>query len=324
MIQRQVIRLTMVCLLIAVAFPCGVNAAPDSVNAAKAFLDSLPDDQRTLASQPSDSSKRTDWHFFPREREGVPLGNLTSAQEGLAKELLRTVLSDTGLEQTLGVINCERALAAKEGADKRDPGKFQLVIWGPPRADGDWGWRFEGHHLSVNVTLEGNEIKGVTPIFIGANPATVLDGEFAGFRNMPMEEDLAFEFLASLTKDQKTKALVSDQPVEVEGAGRSSMSPSLREGLPVTEVTEAQLPGLVALIGAYVDCFNGDALLSGTAEELAADQSLVFQWRGGMTDGEACSYRISSNTLDIQFINQQNNANHVHTVMWFLGKDFGG
>ena len=44
------------------------------------------------------------------------------------------------------------------------------------RSSAPWAWRFEGHHLSINVTELPGEAPVVAPLFMGANPARVLSG----------------------------------------------------------------------------------------------------------------------------------------------------
>ena len=40
---------------------------------------------------------------------------------------------------------------------------------------GTWGYRFEGHHVSLNYAIVDGKIAS-SPSFFGSNPAQILDG----------------------------------------------------------------------------------------------------------------------------------------------------
>ena len=61
-----------------------------------------------------------------------------------------------------------------------------------------WGRRFEGHHLSVNVTDLGPQGQILAPLFMGANPARVPSGPKEGSRLLAAEGHVAFELLRML------------------------------------------------------------------------------------------------------------------------------
>ncbi len=89
-------------------------------------------------------------------------------------DLLHTALSDTGFKKTTAIIKLEGILRDIEGSgsDYRDPGKYFFSIFGNP-TDSIWGWRIEGHHLSLNFSSLNNELVSGKPGFLGANPAIV-------------------------------------------------------------------------------------------------------------------------------------------------------
>jgi hypothetical protein len=296
------------------------------VELANVFLGLLSPEQRKLAVFPMDSPARIDWHFIPRDRPGLALKDLDEAGKAGIWDLLGTCLSPIGIEQVKGVMRLEQVLLNIEKSATRDPGKYQICIWGEPNANGLWGWRFEGHHCSLNVDLDGNKITGLTPAFFGANPAKVLEGEWVNFRNLPLEEDLGYEFLSALGKEQREKAHLPGEPEEVLGAQKASLEPLLDKGLPVRELDQGRKELFLKLLEAYTDWFRADLVVgfNRTPEEILKDPEMVFQWQGGMEKGAAWSYRISGHSVDIQFNNRQNNRNHVHTLVCFPGLDFGG
>ena len=60
--------------------------------------------------------------------------------------------------------------------------------------------------------------------------------------------------------------------------------------------------------------------------EAAGMDKLLFAWAGSTEDGPGHPkyYRIQGPTIIIEYDNTQNNANHAHTVVRDLKKDFGG
>src|SRR5688572_26943339 len=169
----------------ALALPPGSGAAPAAAKntdgaaelAARAFLASLPADLRKQAAFPFESPERTSWHFVPRERSGVSLLMLDDPQSELLGPLLGSALSPEGLLTARGVIKHENILRRIEtaagvgNASRRDPGLYYASVFGKPGDAAPWAWRFEGHHLSINVTQLPGEPAVVAPVFMGANPA---------------------------------------------------------------------------------------------------------------------------------------------------------
>ena len=190
---------------------------PDSAAAASAFLKSLPAELRT--TRPAFRSRRPSawtWNFVPMDRVGVSLLKLDDAQSELLGPLLATALSPEGLLAARGVMKHENILRRVEteagvaNASRRDPGLYYTAIFGKPARAGAWGWRFEGHHLSINVTEFPGEAPVVAPMFVGANPARVLAGPNAGFRLLAAEEDLGRELIKMLPASRREIAMIRD------------------------------------------------------------------------------------------------------------------
>ena len=93
----------------------------------------------------------------------------------------------------------------------RNPELYHVSIFGDPDKAGTWGWRFEGHHLSLNFTFVNGRIFSITPSFYGASPARVKEGKHAGMRVLADEEDKARKLFRSLSPPQKKMAILSDK-----------------------------------------------------------------------------------------------------------------
>ena len=146
-----------------------VDAAQRIAEQANRFLGLLDDGQRRQALIAFESDNRLDWHYIPRSRSGLTLGEMKPAQAEAARALFATVLNEQGLKLLDGVRLVEGVLREQQGSF-RDPGRYYVSIFGTPGRF-PWGWRFEGHHLSLNVALANAGHVSVTPFFAGAHPA---------------------------------------------------------------------------------------------------------------------------------------------------------
>ncbi|MEO8019762.1 MAG: DUF3500 domain-containing protein [Pseudomonadota bacterium] len=300
--------------------------------AASAFLKSLPAELRSAASFPVDSPERIKWNFVPMERVGVSLLKLDDPQSEFLGPLLASALSPEGLLAARGVMKHENILRRVEtesgiaNASRRDPGLYYTAIFGKPSGDAPWSWRFEGHHLSVNVTELPGQAPIVAPVFMGANPAKVLTGPNAGFRLLAAEEDLGRELVTMLPAERRKAAMIQDtafaeivtkndpkvQSLELAGLAAAGMSGDER----------AQLRRLIELyVGRVTAAAGKDAL---ARLDRAGFEKVRFAWAGGIESGQAHYYRIHGPTLLIEYDDTQGNANHIHTVYRDLDRDFGG
>jgi hypothetical protein len=133
---------------------------------AEAFASAVTDADRARTLYGFDEAERHTFNYVPMVRGGLPLQDMSDAQKGQAQALLRHVLSDDGYARTQQIIAHEGILRALEmqrgvkGYERRDPGHYYLALFGTPAADAPWGWRFEGHHLSLNFSIAAGAITG--------------------------------------------------------------------------------------------------------------------------------------------------------------------
>jgi len=177
---------------------------------AKRFLSSLTSEQTQQAVIPFESDERMNWHYIPKERKGLPLKDMTPPQKHLASALLNAGLSQQGYIKATTIMSLEDVLRMieKDNGVRRNPEGYFFSIFGQPSDTGTWGYRVEGHHLSLNFTLKGGKVVG-SPNFLGANPAEVREGPRKGLRVLHAEEDLGRALLSSLTPEQKQTAIVT-------------------------------------------------------------------------------------------------------------------
>lgn len=293
--------------------------------AAQAFLDVLDDDARARAQWPFDDDERFNWHFIPRQRQGLPLKAMTPAQREAAHALLQNALSAQGYKKTTDVRELERLLGVLEDNPAyRDPDNYYVTIFGTPSKDAPWGWRFEGHHLSLNYTSVTDHL-AATPAFFGANPAEVPRGDHKGWRVLAAEEDRARALLGLLDDAQRARAMIAAAAPRdvITGADRHARLERV-EGLPAAAMTPAQRDTLLRLVEEYVHNMPPAVAAAQWAKmEEAGLDKLHFAWAGSARRGEGHYYRIHGPTILIEYDNTQNDANHVHAVWRGLDDDFG-
>jgi Protein of unknown function (DUF3500) len=300
--------------------------------AANAFLKSLPQDLRTAASFPIDSPERLAWHYIPKERVGVPLLKLDDPQSELLGPLLATAMSPEGLLATRGVMKHENILrrveteAAVANASRRDPGLYYTAVFGKPLDTAPWSWRFEGHHLSINVTEVPGDAPVVGPLFMGANPARVLTGPNAGFRLLGAEEDLGREMIKMLPAARRQVATIRDTAFAEIVTGNDPKVQKLElAGLAAADMSADERAALRRLIELYVGRMNAASAKEVLARlDRAGFDKVRFAWAGGLESGQPHYYRVHGPTLLIEYDDTQNEANHIHTVYRDLERDFGG
>jgi hypothetical protein len=287
--------------------------------AATAFLGALPDAARRRAVVAFGDKERVNWHYVPRGREGLPFKSMPAPARAAAHELMKASLSTVGYAKAVNVIRLETVLRQLEtfGGLMRDSENYSVTVFGTPDSAGaPWGWRLEGHHLSLNFTLVPGKPVAVTPAFFGANPAEVRSGPLKGLRTLAREQDLGRALAQGMDAAQRRRMIISAQSLGdiVSGPGREESLAS-QTGLPAVDLVPAQRELLVQLVEEYARNMRPDV-----AEEHlrrireAGIERLYFAWAGPIDPGHAHYYRIHGPSVLIEFDNSQNDANHIHSV----------
>ena len=318
--------------LLALAFALPLAAAADlpsiaaMQSAATAFLESLDATKRAKAVFPFTADARENFRFTPQVRSGLPLKEMDDAQRAAAMKLVDAALSDKGHLKAMQIMTLEGVLADLEkNPEFRDSGKYYLSLFGKPGAATGWGWKFEGHHLSLNYTIaSGNQI-AVTPSFFGANPATVRSGPQQGLRVLRAEDELAHALLGTLLESGKKAVIFSDKaPAEILTAEIRQATALEPVGILAGDMSEAQRKALLELISEYTGRYRKDLADADLKKiEAAGIAKIRFAWAGGTHPGEAWYYRVQGPTFLMEAANTQNEANHIHATWRDFTNDFG-
>jgi hypothetical protein len=289
------------------------------------FLGALGPELRRQAIFPFNFEERRNWHYIPKARKGVPLNAMREPQRQAAMALLRAGLSERGYSQVEDIMWLETVLAQIErDPETYGPLNYVFSVFGDPTGQDPWGWRVDGHHLSLNFTHMPGEV-AVTPAFFGANPATVEHGDHAGLRVLGPEEDLGRELICGLSEPQRTTAVIAERAFKdiITGPGRED---SLRvpKGLALGAMAQAHRDLAMRLIEEFVGTMRPDAAEAERARIRERGLEYIrFAWAGSLEPRRPHYYRLHGPNLLIEYDNTQNEANHIHSVWHDPARDFG-
>lgn len=299
--------------------------------AAEAFLDALGPEVRTDATIPfSNAAARQDWHYVPRERAGLAFRGMDAVQQQRAYELVASGLSLPAFAAVTTIIGLEDVLARIEGEARffdRHRADYSVTVFDAP-GTAAWGWRFEGHHVSVNVTVVDGAV-AVTPLFLGSNPAEVVSASGAVVvRPLAGEEDLASALLAGLPAGQRAEALLPhDAPDDI----LTTNAPTLEQLPEVAGVRFGDLVGdartaAEVLVQHYLDRLpepDAEAWWARLVAPSGGFGDIRFAVAGDLAHRRPQYYRLAGPDFFVEYDNTQNDANHVHAVLRDPARDFG-
>jgi hypothetical protein len=265
---------------------------------------------------------RENWHFFPNwsGRTGVPLYRLTTKQRLLVKKMVELLLSEDGFieyENLRLIHRIRKDLKAPDNPMNR----YSISIFGKPSIKSTWGWRLEGHHLSLNCTLVDGQTFSITPSFWGASPVRVSNGKYAGMELFKQEQELSLKLVNSLSASQKQQAKVGA------GNGPEAVSRVSREeyenmaGVPFLDLTENQQKMLGQIVLLFAEKYHPEIVEPINNRKKIFDPSkmrfsYIFSSRGYIA-----YFCIITSEYLLEFDNQ--GGNHIHAVWRDFDGDFG-
>ena len=306
------------------------QAAADMVRAATQFLESLNEDQKAKATYDYMDGERMFWYYPPLNRHGLPLRDMDAGQRELALAVMESGLTPQSYGQAIQIMEHEDILGPLEvemgiPTFVRDRELYYFTIFGRPGPEDPWGWRVEGHHVSLHFSVWGDNVTSVTPFFFGANPAEVRKGAKTGLRILGDREDIALELAHSLDRNQLAEAVIYDEaPLDILSYNSSKVSfPFRTQGLATARMTGSQKETMMALVSEYVGQVRTDL----AEEKLAAMRKdgidhLHLSWAGPVSKDAPHYYRIHGGNFVVEFDNRQDGANHIHSVWRDIENDF--
>ena len=292
-----------------------------------------------------DDAERRDWVYWPAARVGLSLDLMHSKHRALTHDLLWTLVSAKGYHKLLNIMQLETVLQATSGTGfPRGIEDYTLALFGEPNDATPWAWRFEGHHISLNIAVAPGQGFTVTPTFLGADPAEVRFGPMAGARVLRVEEDLARKLVNSLSPAQRIVAVLAgdhdynarfgytyeyDVPWDLLSsnilkdqteweAWKTLIEP---DGIAFADLDSAQQALLLRLLDEVFSTYRPE--IAETYRRALDLDELTFAWIGGLNRGEPHYYRIQTSDFLFEYDNVQSDGNHIHAVWRSRSNDFG-
>ena len=316
-------------------FPAELRAAVESliesVRSESEFVASLYGlSRRELLEHPFLDPARRDWSYWPRERAGLPIRYMTAAQRTATQRILATLLSSEGYLQVNHIMLLEELLVDMETVGfARGAEEYTVAVFGEPSPEEPWGFRFEGHHVSLNVTLSPDDIS-VTPSFLGASPVPVPAGIRAGFHPLRYEQRYALDLLESLDANQLAAAVLADEPPAEILTTQFQVDPGewdrwqerlSRDGVSASTFDGEQRRLLHRLLTEIVDLYRDE--VSRSWLDTLDLSTLAFAWMGHRELGRPHYFRIQGQRFVLELDAAQGDGTHVHTVWRDREDDFG-
>jgi hypothetical protein len=320
------VRLVVVGALLALLLSAYVKQQAPSImtTATKNFINSLEPWQKTAVTFKMGDEERSTWFYTPVPRKGLALHDMKPYQRQLAMAMLAAGLSQRGFIKATTIMSLDEILLVTEPTPRRDPDNYYISIFGEPSETGEWGYRFEGHHVSQNFTLVNGKVQGA-PSFFGSNPAEVLDGPRKGLRVLANEEDLALDVVNSLNADQR-KVAIFDAKAPGDIITTNTREAALKgqaTGISASAMTPAQRTKLQDLLDEYCSNMPDEIAALRQAQIKKAGTNIWFAWAGGTQRLTPNYYRVQTADFLVEFDKTQSNGNHVHSVWRDFANDFG-
>lgn len=312
---------------------------------AVSFIASLDDFQKRRALNEFNDSNRTVWNNLPvgmRPRAGISVGNMRNDQRKLFHRLLSVSLSSQGYLKATSIMQLDNllnqyydSLLYKKEIDSKTYNEiralewstrnFYLAFFGEP-TNKNWGFKVEGHHLSINFTFSKNQLS-VTPMFVGTDPAEYQISEYAGLRILGQEEDLGMRMMGLLSPAQLKKATMNTGvPRDIITAAESGKRLVDDWGLQAAEMTKEQQAVLQYIIREFVFNLEYDKAVTEYDKIVKAGISKIyFGWIGPVDEEKPHYYVLNGPTFLIELDNSGpgGNGNHIHAIWRQKGNEYG-
>jgi hypothetical protein len=310
------------------------------------FISSLSQEEIEIVCFNFEDSLRTEWTNLPiglQKRNGIRYGHLSEKSKIAFHHVLTTLFSSQGYLKTTSIMVLDDVLneVYKEVYERKmisdqiyqeiralnwDYGNYFIAIWGTPNMTDPWGLKFEGHHISINLSAVGDQVS-LTPLFLGTDPAEVTITKYAGLRVLSKEEDYGLLLINSLREEQKQIATLSqDVPGDIITNPSNSQRITAYKGIKGSELDKEQKDKLMMLIKEYINNLehtNSSKFLS-KINESGIDE-IYFAWIGSYKAREPNYYIINGPDFIIEYDNAgfNNNGNHIHSIWREKDNDFG-
>ena len=145
-----------------------------------------------------------------------------------------------------------------------------------------------------------------------------------GTRNRGQEEDLARQLAGALDMDatKRSQAIVANQLRDTPET--TTVMASTTRGLLASAMNQNEQDMLRALIAEYANNLAPELAAERLSriEDAKLDQ-VSFLWSGSLMSGQSHYYRVQGPSFLVEYVNDQNNANHIHSAWRDFDGDYG-
>lgn len=251
------------------------------------LYESLSAEQRRAALKDYHDANRDAEVFFPGERPGLLIADLTDEQFETLDGAVRRFLSESGTASVMKVAEQSHKDGGLRG--------YYANFFGDPTGDGPWAFRIAEHHLTVVHVHSDPDRFG--PILLGANPPELWHEQ----------EDPALACFKALSADERKRALV-------EGAGESGSALG-DGGIPLKGLTGPAAEAARAMIDARIALFS-DAQQKKLRAILEKAGDLKLGFYGEMTvrsaDGGRANWKIEGGGFLCDY---ESSRGHIHMTL---------
>ena len=296
------------------------------------FRDSLSEELLTDASYPLGHKEMYSWSNLPpsrnQDRGGIEFSKLSIDQLSLFQNVLNTFLSDEGYDKVSLITTKAEKDFTNIRHDFWDSRPYYIALFGDPKTDGSWGYQLDGHHLSLNFLVHGDEVS-IVPAHFGTQPTFI-----NGTEVLEGERGNALSLLNSLDKNQKEKAIQTGRRGLKVGPGNTTdpylnydFSDFVGVGLKASDMNDVQKEKLIDLIKSYIYNLESEFADIWMKDIESRMDDTYFVWIGGTTENDSIYYRVFNPAVWIEFNDEARSggrSNHIHTITRSPnGKDYG-
>jgi Protein of unknown function (DUF3500) len=315
MIKKRIVFILLLLVATIITYAQTISI-PTYTERAHIFLDSFTPDTLPIFHHPFKDSLRTRWERLPGQRTGLKLSHLTDEQKIAMHELLRSCLSTQGYLSATAVMFNEDIQQKVEPIVGRN--EYWVEVFGNPLPDSLWGWKLEGHHLTLNFTFRGNKMISNTPFLMGTNPSNSITDSFrAGLVILYKEEELARVLVNSFSAEQMKKGYNPRKKTDIVYSEQDKYNIHVpNEGIYYSELNKDQQQLLKQLETEYFNNFNPGEC---PVPDAFFNKMTRFFYLENREKGKEHYYRIENGNEIIEY---ENYNNHIH-VFWRTNNDFG-
>lgn len=296
------------------------------------FRDSLSEELLAAATYPLGHKEMYSWSNLPpsmsQDRGGIEFSKLSADQLSLFQKVLNTFLSDDGYTKVSLITTRAGTDLLEMKHEFWDSRPYFVALFGNPETDGSWGYQLDGHHLSLNFLVHGDEVS-IVPAHFGTQPTFV-----KGTEVLEGERGNALSLLKSLDKTEKEKAIQNGRRGLKVGPGSSTdpflnydFSDFVGVGLKASDMDDNKKGNLRTLIKSYIYNLETEFADIWMEDIETGLEDTYFVWIGGTTETDSIYYRVYNPAIWIEFNDEgrsNGRPNHIHTVVRAPnGKDYG-